>query len=121
MDEETSASQLQLKASYEKLQEMPGHQKTKDFECSLCGKTFAYSSSFKTHFNDIHLGIRFKCEYCDKSFSKISLRKHKKAIHSKVKDFACSVCDKTFNRSDQLKVHYERMHEKSKKFKIICC
>ena len=41
MDEETSTVQLQLKVSHEKLQEMPGHQKSKDFECSLSMPRFS--------------------------------------------------------------------------------
>ena len=119
MDEETSTVQLQLKVSHEKLQEMPGNQKSKDFECSLCSKTFVSPSTFKIHYNNIHLGLKSKCEYCDKLVT--NLGSHKKAMHSMVKDFACSVCHKTFNRSDQLKIHYKRMHEKSKSFSCEKC
>lgn len=53
-----------------------------------------------------HTGERRFCDLCDKTFSCLStLRKHKKAVHQKLRAFACDLCSKRFYSGYELKRH----------------
>lgn len=60
-------------------------ERTRNFECSICGKSFLYQNNLKRHL-DTHLRKRYKCQYCEKSYSQDHSRKlHEKEHFGEVK------------------------------------
>lgn len=73
--------------------------------CKDCDRRFAFAEDLENHMT-CHTGERLCCSLCDKTFSCMStLRKHKKAVHQKLRAFACGQCDKRFYSGFELKRH----------------
>ena len=54
------------------------------------------------------LAAGHKCEICEKILStKKNLKRHRMAVHEKLKEFECLTCDKLFSRKWHLKVHMD--------------
>ncbi|XP_077441249.1 uncharacterized protein LOC144063129 [Vanacampus margaritifer] len=92
----------------------------KQFNCSVCEKTFANKGSLKTHMLT-HTGEKpFACSVCDKRFSiKQNMKRHM-AIHTGEKPYSCSVCDKRFYVEFEMKRH-KRIHTSEKPFACAIC
>ncbi|XP_055301841.1 zinc finger protein 658B-like [Sitodiplosis mosellana] len=82
--------------------------RTRSFECTNCGKNFAYKTHLKRHLA-IHAKPRlFRCSVCGMKFkSKLSLKGHK-ATHPKPNLLRCSKCWKPFTEADKRDTHEGR-------------
>ncbi|XP_077391694.1 uncharacterized protein LOC144027763 [Festucalex cinctus] len=90
------------------------------FNCSVCGKKFAYKSYLKSHMMK-HSGEKpFACSICDKRFStKRSMMRHA-AMHTDANRNTCSVCAMTFPNKFEMKKH-RSTHASEKSFLCSVC
>ena len=61
------------------------HEKSLNFKCNHCNKTFTLKRYLKDHVKRIHEGgnATMKCDICSKTFSYFgNLQRHKKNLHS---------------------------------------
>ena len=90
-------------------------QKSKEYSCKNCHKTFSFSKSLRQHHLNNHREKRFSCTFCMKKFSEnFQLKDHEK-IHTNEKPYACTFCDKTFYFKRNRKAH-EMIHTGEKHF-----
>ena len=76
------------------------HNKTKNFSCNQCSKSFYTNKELKRHL-DIHEKKRFFiCDVCDHIFNRLStLKRHKEKVH-KLKLNKCDICKQNFDFYD---------------------
>jgi len=61
--------------------------------------------------------LRHKCDSCNyKCVSRGDLKKHKKAVHDKIKNVACDICDYKCSLNCNLNQHKKQVHDKIKNF-----
>uniref|UniRef100_A0A182K5V3 Protein krueppel n=1 Tax=Anopheles christyi TaxID=43041 RepID=A0A182K5V3_9DIPT len=86
------------------------HEGVRRFECSHCGKRFAYRQKLHEHEN-VHLGVRnLKCNYCTRTFSSRSnLTVHRRTHASTLaaNSNRCALCETTFLDSASLAHHHQ--------------
>ena len=83
--------------------------------CKQCNKSFATSVTLKRHIKTVHDKVKdYKCDSCEKRFgSKTDLKRHKNAVHNLLKPFECKFCRNTFSESFTLKKHIKTVHQSS--------
>ena len=55
----------------------------------------------------------FSCNICDKAFYlKNNMKQHFEMVHEGKKPFKCDICDKTFSLKSKMKQHIEAIHGK---------
>ena len=81
--------------------------------CSICKNEFTAKGSLVKHIQMIHEKIRVKCTKCDATFSQNRhLNDHVKTYHSSlVQEYDCLVCETSFASKNNMKQHYEEMHQ----------
>ncbi|XP_044731085.1 zinc finger protein OZF-like [Chrysoperla carnea] len=79
------------------------------YECDICKKKLATTSSLLYHQKTVHLGKRdFNCDQCGKMFStRTQLQGHLNTVHSDIKPFTCDQCQRSFKTRRILKVHLQ--------------
>lgn len=83
----------------------------KNAVCPECEKQFSNSTFLTIHINNIHKGIKFKCEKCNMEFTQESNKKrHVKVVHDKIKNFSCSLCDHKATSRSELLHHLNYKH-----------
>ena len=80
--------------------------------CNICGKSFKWEKSLKTHIDAYHKEFpKNKCPHCSKLFTRASnLKDHIEQIHLQRYRFRCHVCDKGFARKKILSTHLSKVH-----------
>ena len=85
----------------------------KKFECDICFKKFAFKTILNTHVAGVHGDTKFGCDRCDKTFShKQNLKAHIKMVHEGIQrqHFDCQFCNKSFRSKSLLQNHIESTH-----------
>ena len=90
-------------------------QKSREFECGTCQKTFDTAQHLQVHVNSRHEGKRLKCNLCEKGlFTQTPrLKKHFEIAHGAQGIFKCKMCDKTFIKKTALSKHMDWSHKDS--------
>ena len=84
-------------------------------QCQDCEKVFATAQAMTTHYNSVHLGIKYCCNQCDfQGTQQGHLTNHIRSKHKGVK-FRCKHCEFETARKDSLKNHVLRFHNKYSK------
>ena len=101
------------------------HSNVRSFVCprSDCNQAFKTNSDLKRHELTHSSEKPFKCDECGQRFkSNGYLPKHKRFVHSKVRQFVCRIndCNKRFKTKSQLNSHTQ-IHSSEKPFKCTEC
>lgn len=81
------------------------------FECSICRKTFSWSSALSAH-KKTHSDVwAYKCNKCPKVFKLYSNLWNHKRSHSNIKPFKCDLCGQHLKRRGNLKRHLLTQHD----------
>ncbi|XP_035786503.1 zinc finger protein 43-like [Anopheles albimanus] len=75
------------------------------FSCEECGKRFPFKSRLTAHMGKVHQKKDIICEECNKPFTKLTIEKHKRAVHGTM--LMCETCPKTFKTRASLERHME--------------
>ncbi|ETN62592.1 hypothetical protein AND_005708 [Anopheles darlingi] len=75
------------------------------FSCEECGKRFPFKSRLTAHMGKVHQKKDIICEECNKPFTKLTIEKHKRAVHGAI--LMCENCPKTFKTRASLERHME--------------
>eukprot|EP00457_Paulinella_chromatophora_P002787 gb/GEZN01002792.1/.p1 GENE.gb/GEZN01002792.1/~~gb/GEZN01002792.1/.p1 ORF type:complete len:466 (-),score=17.04 gb/GEZN01002792.1/:850-2247(-) len=94
--------------------------RSSDFVCTLCGKTFRKAAYLTSHCRT-HSGEKpFKCEHCDKAFAQPGNLKVHVRKHTGEKPYQCPYCEKSFYQSSHLTYHV-RAHTGDRPFQCTLC
>lgn len=76
--------------------------------CLFCGKTFSQQRSYLNHMLFHAENKENECFECGKKFLfASSLHRHKRQLHTNIKDVVCDICDQKFNDIYALSRHTE--------------
>ena len=94
-------------------------------KCPDCSKLCPIGINYDDHVKMMHgsnkSAERLQCEFCDYSTNLKSLfQKHIRVSHKRERPHLCDRCDKRFEFPNQLKYHYNKVHEKLFEYKIEC-
>ena len=96
------------------------HDKIKNIECEVCGKSFCENQELQTHIENNHTNPQdrkkeFKCDKCPKQFyKKFNLNSHTKSVHENIKNYKCQICEMKFCYQYQLLQHKSKKHDGKK-------
>ncbi|XP_051790428.1 putative zinc finger protein 286B [Erpetoichthys calabaricus] len=100
------------------MKDQTNQERSKQYICCECGKTFIYLSGLKLHQNS-HTGNKpHSCTVCGKSFTRISALKSHQRIHTGEKPYSCAECGKCFSHSFSLASH-QRTHNGEERYKCV--
>lgn len=80
--------------------------------CSLCQHRFKRVCDLKKHKAAVHAKLRpFACKQCGKTFGQAGTRsKHYRTVHVGLKPHRCGVCERTFSEKGNMRKHMLRVH-----------
>lgn len=83
--------------------------------CSLCQHRFKRVCDLKKHKAAVHAKLRpFACKQCGKTFGQAGTRsKHYRTVHVGLKPHRCGVCERTFSEKGNMRKHMLRVHQVS--------
>lgn len=91
------------------------HTDEKNFQCSLCNKSFKTKDNINRHM--MRHNMEFKCDICGKKFSENSNLQHHLRMHTNPEEFLCKFCNKTFEFIDR---HMKHMHLNKRERNLKC-
>ncbi|XP_063696983.1 zinc finger protein 26-like [Culicoides brevitarsis] len=94
-----------FKTKHYMLSHMKVHSDVKTFQCTVCSMSFKRSGQLTRHLRK-HNGDLFKCELCPKSEfnDKFSLKEHNEQMHLGVR-YRCDTCAKIYQNRKHLRQH----------------
>ena len=89
---------------------------------NVCEVTFTSQCSLKRHKRAVHEKVRdYKCFHCKIAFTtEDNLNRHIQAVHLKLRIYKCSIC-KGFSTKRYLDLHGQAIHLKLRPFKCCLC
>ena len=89
-----------------------------DRTCPICKKVSKSAVTLRMHLRNVHInaGSSYVCELCGVSYKlKASLEKHVKGVHQegRERDAICDVCGFATFSNQELKMHRQRVHDKT--------
>ena len=115
-------TQRGLRRHFNKFHEGKKPSDKNNFKCDFCSSNTIILSEMdlKKHMTIIHGGKKPQCAECKVEFSKDQhLIAHTKKVHGHTNSHSCQICGAKM-RKDNLKNHFESVHEKNKQLKCIC-
>lgn len=92
------------------------HSNGREHVCPICFKSFPTVSNRNSHIQSHNAADSVTCAECNQGFkSVLYLKKHQKAIHTKVENI-CSICDKKFDTQQKFDYHL-KTHEAVKRYR----
>ena len=80
--------------------------------CLICGKAFTRLHNMKEHMNSAHTGTkRYNCTTCGKQFAYSSGLRYHRRLHKSDRPFKCQECGKCFARMGELNRHRRGTHK----------
>ncbi|KAJ8901387.1 hypothetical protein NDN08_007233 [Rhodosorus marinus] len=126
-EESTMASdeliaQVQISGGSGSIKKKRGSQ-GKMHRCDTCGMSFKRGYDMKRHRIAVHEKIRdFKCTYCERSFTQSGhLHEHVRLTHTGDNVHACPVCEKAFGAKSKLERHVRNVHKNESNFRCAVC
>lgn len=85
---------------------------TRAHGCNLCPHRFKRVCDLKKHKAAVHAKLRpFACRECGKTFGQAGTRsKHYRTVHVGLKPHCCGVCERTFSEKGNMRKHMLRVH-----------
>jgi predicted RNA-binding Zn-ribbon protein involved in translation (DUF1610 family) len=85
------------------------HQNERNYECTICSKSFKQRGDLRAHVKRHQIGAPYKCDRCDfETFSEEGLTKHLK-LHTN-QNYVCHICKKIVSRGNNLSRHLKDVH-----------
>ena len=85
-------------------------QKTKDYTCNICGKSYFRKQSLQRHMR-YHSGTRpYKCPHCDYWCQELTNLNRHKQLHFSQRDYVCELCGAAFHVKRTLETHLLYKH-----------
>lgn len=87
------------------------HQNDRNYECTICLKTFKQRGDLRAHVRRHQIVEPYKCDKCDfETLNEEGLNKHSK-LHLKDNGYLCHICKRVFSRGSNLSRHFKDQHE----------
>lgn len=87
------------------------HQTERNYECTICLKTFKQRGDLRAHVRRHQIVEPYKCDKCDfETLNEEGLNTHSK-LHDKNHDYCCHLCQKIFTRGNNLSRHLKELHK----------
>ena len=88
------------------------HEKQRNFQCSLCPKSFFNKTHFDEHTNGVHLNLKpFQCDNCEFATAyRTTLNEHKKVAHGNQR-YDCPYCNHSARYKGNLDKHINNVHK----------
>lgn len=87
------------------------HQTERNYECTICLKTFKQRGDLRAHVRRHQIVEPYKCDKCDfETLNEEGLNKHSK-LHLKDSGYLCHLCKRVFSRGSNLSRHFKDLHK----------
>ncbi|KAM8710544.1 hypothetical protein ACLKA7_017203 [Drosophila subpalustris] len=102
--QKTTRTELKIHLNYHTLE--------RTYCCRICSKVCNSSSNLNLHMRTVHERSKnYPCNYCDRTFNQPSLRKQHELIHTGEKPHECKECGRHFRQKAALRTH-RKIHER---------
>uniref|UniRef100_A0A1I8MIU9 C2H2-type domain-containing protein n=1 Tax=Musca domestica TaxID=7370 RepID=A0A1I8MIU9_MUSDO len=100
----TTRNELKIHINYHTLE--------RTWPCQFCSKVCNSAGNLKMHVRNIHERTKdFACSYCERTFAKADTRKYHEMTHTGEKPHACEICGRRFLQPAALRTH-RKIHRK---------
>lgn len=87
------------------------HQTERNYECTICSKTFKQRGDLRAHVRRHQIVEPYRCEKCDfETLNEEGLATHSK-LHDPINDYCCHICKRLFSRGNNLSRHLKIQHK----------
>ncbi|XP_022670777.1 uncharacterized protein LOC111254329 [Varroa destructor] len=96
---------------------------SRGYQCGICGRWTASTSSLRTHVNNHHRLKPYRCEFCEfHTSSSGNLRAHRAVRHLNTElSVKCNVCNRRYRTVAQMHKHVKKTHEQKLNYECEFC